>query len=351
MTVPMNQAQEHFIFSNEAAFGTFVAPAKAIPIITCDIASKRGLVIPDLTGYGRSRNVAFQGEKPVAGKLECLALPGYVGSLFKALMTAVTSTKVGATNAYRHKFLFDDTAPCGSLSLEKQYSTSEAQFAKGVKIARLVISCKSKEPARLSFDLVGQDECWAGGTWEDASAAPAAPTTPIPYPASLQLPFRFDIGQLLYGGSLALTAGEIVVTGGAALAFVEAAEITIEIPQEPVYVINNTPCLGYLRDQGRRITIKADLDWIGADDDFVDYHRAGTEGVLQLKFVGAVIETTYHYELVCTLPRVKPAEATPPAIQGAKTRRTQSVLYEALYEPTTTSKDFGLALQNAETTV
>lgn len=355
--MPMNQALEHFIFSNEVSWATFVAPSKALPIISCDLASERGLVIPDITNYGRARGIAFRGEKPVAGTLELHAFPNYLGSLLKAMMTSVVSTQQGAMTAWRHKLLFADGSPTGSLSIEKQYdgpSGSNAQFARGVKISKCVISCKAKEPATFKFDLVAQDEAWSGGTWENGASAPAAPTTPVPYPATLQLPFRFDIGQLLYGGTLALTSGEIVVTGGTAIAYTEMVEITIDMKQDDVYVLNNTPCVGALRDQGRKISIKMDLDWIGVDDDYVDYHRAGTEGVLQLRFVGRTIVAgppTYYEEMFITLPRVAPAKAAPPPIGGDKKRRVQTVVYEALYENTTTGKDFGLVIQNEETSI
>lgn len=355
--MPMNQALEHFIFSNEVTWATFVAPSKALPIISCDLGSDRGLVMPDTTNYGRARGIAFPGEKPVAGTLELHAFPNYIGSILRAMLTGVISTQQGVTTAWRHKLLFVDGSPTGSLSTEKQYdgpAGSNAHFARGVKIAKCVISCKAKEPATFKFDLVAQDEAWSGGTWEDGTSAPAAPTTPVPYPATLQLPFRFDIGTLLYGGTLALTSGEIVVTGGVPIAYTEMVEITIEMKQDAVYVLNNTPCAGALRDQGRQISIKMDLDWVGVDDDYVDYHRASTETTLQLRFVGRRIVTgppNYDEEMFITLPRVKPAQGSPPPLAGEKKRRKQTVVYEALYEDTTTDKDFGLVIQNEETSI
>ncbi len=350
----MNQAQEHFIFVNEAVYGTFVAPSKALPIISCGLNGAFTVSTPDLTGYGRDQGVAFPLEKQVKGPLQLLAHPNYIASLLKAFMTAVTTTRCGATAAYRHKLLNDDTAALGSLSMELQRDTTQALFAKGVKIAGVTLSCKAKEAALLTFDLVGEDTAYAGGTWSSTGvAAPAAPTTPVPYPATLQMPFKFSQGQLLYGGTPSVSSGEITVAGGAAVAYVNAVEIKIAVGQGENWVVNNKPTIGNYREEGRQISCKLDLDFVGAGRTYTDYVLAGTEGVLQLNFVGRKIVTgppDYYEEMCITLPRVYPMTDTLPAVQGSKARRVQTVMYKGLRH-LTLNHSISWAIQNEETTI
>ncbi len=349
----VNPALEAFLFANESAWGTFQAPSKGLYVESCDVGSNRGLEIPDTTGAGRGRKFAWLGEKPVAGKLVLLAWPQYVGSLLKALFTTVNTDRQETTTAYRHKLLLDDTADLGSISMEKQYggSSGTTQFIKGAVCTNLTISAAVKAALKLSLGYVAKDEAWAGGNWEDGTAAPAAATNPVPYAAGLAMPFKFHEGAVYKGGSLALTDGEIVVTGGTAIAYIEACEIAIDMGLDSFFGLNNTPNVVALRPGGRKVSLKADLDWQGVDNAYTLAHRAGTETVWQLKFVGPVIASTYYYEFIVTLPRVIPATAPATAIQGAKTRRKQPITYEALVEDTTTHADIGLVIQTTDTTL
>jgi hypothetical protein len=346
----MNAAQEAFLFKNEANYGVWITPTMALPISSCNLTSKRGLLIPSLTGFGRGRGVVVQGEKPVSGQLVLPLWPQYMPSILRALFTAVVSTQQGGTIAYRHKLLLDDTAAFGSLSVEKQYSSAMAQFVKGVQIGKLTIGCKAKEIAVCTLDLVAKDDAWVGGTWDDTGAAAPVITSPVPYPATLVLPFRFYQGVVYKGGTVALTSGELVVAAGAALGYVEAAEIAIDTGLDPFYGLSSTPTQIVAREGEHKITCKLDVDWIGHDDDFIVDGRTAAETIVQLKFVGGTIAGGYAYECTLTLPRCVPPQAEPPALAGDKKRRSGVVNYECLKEATT-DHDVGLVFQNASTSI
>ena len=348
----MQPYNEHFLFANESQWAAFVAPDKAIPILSVELSSDRPTVVPSVTGQGRGRLFAWLGEKPVSGSVELHAWPDVLGSLLKAFLTSVTSDLEGTT-AYRHKFLFNDAAALGSLSVEKQYGPDQAQFARGVMITGMTIVARAKEPCLITLDLLAEDEAWNGGNWEDDVAAPANPTTPIPYASTINLPFLFHQGVVKQGGTVALTDGELVVSSGTDLAWVEACEIRVEIPHEQVFRLKQAATAGALRDAGDRIvTARCDVDWVGQGATLVQNARAGTETVLQLFFQGPLIEETYYHELVVTLPRVfpKPGDTKSPPISGDKARRTHQAAFEGLMHATH-DKDFGLVIQNTETTV
>ncbi len=348
--VAVNPALEAFIFANETLWGTFVAPNKGIFIESCNVDSDRPTVIPETTGAGYDQRFAWLGEKKVIGDLVVLAWPQYVPSLLRCVFPAVVSTRQAMTAAYRHKMLPSDTTTTTGFSGEKLLG-GKSQFFKGGLINRLVISAKAKEPVRFTMGILAQDEAWSGGNWEDGTSAPAASTDPIPYSADLVLPFRFEHGQVLTGGALSLTSGEIVVTGGSAVASIEACEITIEQNIDAYPGLNNTPCAVNYRPQARKITLKADLDWVTADNAYVLEKRSLTEAIWQLKCVGTSIEASYSHEFIVTLPRVVLREAKVPAIGGTKTRRKHPITYEALREVTTTNVAIGLVVQNTEATI
>lgn len=346
----MDAASEHVLFAPEALYGTYVPATKALPVTTFNVTSRRSLIEPELTSFGRQQGVVVQGEKPVNGSLVLPFFPQYMGTLFKAAMTAAVSTQQGGTIAYRHKLLPDDTAPLGSLSFEKQYSASEAQFVKGAKIKKITISCKAKEIAVVTLEFDAQDDAWVGGTWDDDGTAAPTESVVLPYPTTLQLPFRFYQGVVKKGGTLSVVSGEIVVAAGTELASVEAAEITIECGQDPFYGLLGKPTAGAIRDLGRKVTCKLDLDWIAAGDDFIDDGRTAAETVVQLYFTGPNIAGIYNYEGIITLARCVPPQPEPPAIAGSKARRSHSVEYRCKRE-LTIDQDVGIVIQNAETSI
>ena len=348
----MNPAAEHFIYAPEVNYGTFVAPTKALPVISFNLESDRPIITPVVTGQYRGQLFQIPGEKPVAGQLVTYAWPNNLITLIKTFMTRCTSTLVGAATTYRHKFTFDDAAALGSFSAEAQYGTDKAHFGKGLRIVSLGISCRSKEPVQLTFGLVGQDEAWNGGNWEDAagSAAPASPTTPVPYAASIGLPFIYYQGALLLGGTVSEVTGELIVAGGVAQAWVEACEITIELPSEQVYPIQASPTAQALREGERNVKVKMDLDWVGDAAARALAARANTETVLALNFTGATCEApATKYEMDIVVPRLVPlpGETKATVLSGDKKRRVAAAGFKGLIHATTT-RDFGLAIQTTE---
>lgn len=83
---------EHLMFAEEPAFGTWTTPDKALPVRTATVAPESPLLIDEATGGGRGRRDGSPGEVAVAGDLETYLYPVTVGYLLRSVLATRVKT-------------------------------------------------------------------------------------------------------------------------------------------------------------------------------------------------------------------------------------------------------------------
>lgn len=287
---------EHFMFGEETTYGTWVAPDKALPVISATVAPEAPLLIDEATGGGRGRRDGAPGAIAVSGDVETYLYPTQLGWLLRSVFA---TRAVTGTGPYVNKFLIDDDVALDSFSLQKRYSAATAESIRGAKITRIQISARTREFAMCSLGFVGKDATINGSTWSDGSAAPAV-LTPT-YPASMPEAFKFYQGEIIFGGTVAETSGELVVTGGAAEVDFDNIELEMNFNVgTDAYGVNVGDRTIQTADEGRReLAVRFDPNFDTNPSAYYTDWKAGTPAVIQLHFIQGT------NELRIVLPNVK----------------------------------------------
>jgi hypothetical protein len=257
----------------------------------------------------------MQGRVDIAGDVTMDAYLMGQGLLWKHALGAVNSVQQGAGPAYLHTFTCADDLPVG-LTGEIERDARAFKYA-GLKIASLRVRQGEDGALELVWGFKGMDETLA--------ASPAAAT----YPATnkllgVGLTVSFKIGATAYQPS----NFEVNLTNRL---------------DEGRYGFNKTRY--GLPFMGREVTGSVTVDF---DDQTVyDMFVNGTAAALELKYTGAVIETTYSEELTITLPVVHFNGDTPNI--GGKDNIPLVLPFRAFADGST--KPIEVKLQNTETAI
>lgn len=204
---------EHFLFGEETTLGTYVAPDKALAVRSVSLTGSQPLLVPDETGGGRGQRPGSPGEIGASGNLVTTLHPTVLPFLLRSVFATRAVTAAGT--GFRNKLLIDDDIAFDTFSIQKRYKSTLAETLRGAKISGFTIGARTKEFATCTIEWVAKDSTISGGTWSDGTSAPAV-VDPVPYEATYVEAFKFYQGVMRLGGSVALTAGELVVTGGTA---------------------------------------------------------------------------------------------------------------------------------------
>jgi hypothetical protein len=343
---------QHVIIGKETAWGTWVTPTKAIPVINFSGSVGRSRIEGRYSGASRGVYGRWPGAKEPSGSLEMplwSELLGYF--LYAAQFEITTSTPSGATTTREHGCLpIDDPEIVRSLSIQAQHGGTHAVNYLGVVADKLTLSVKAKEAATLALDWKARDEAPAGVAWDydGTTVSDALIANPIYFARTLR-PYIFTDATLVTGGTVALdgTKKQFTVTGGTARTKLDNLEIALsqgfDLP-----IFNGAPTPGAARAGDRSVTGKFDYDLSTMNRAFYDEYRAGTQVALQLTLTGPVIETTLRRKFVVTLPLIDFDDASWPEIAGGNGRQVRSVAFTAIQDPTS-GYDIGCTIADTQT--
>lgn len=343
-------SNEHVMFAEEPAYGTWTTPDKAIPVRSMNLTGNQPLMIPEETGGGRGDLPGAVGEVSVGpGDITGLLRPKGWGWLLRSAFGIRAVTTTGLVN--RNKFLIDDDIDPETFSFQKRFKPTLAESIKGSKLAGFTISARTREFAMITTSWVGKDSVASGsapGTWADGSAAPAV-VDPVPYASPQIEAFKFYQGVMRLGGTLTLVDGELVVTGGTARGDLDNIEIGMNLnPSTDAYGVN----LGdrTLQDipLGRReITARFDPNFGASGAEFYNGWKAGSRAVVELYFRGPVISGADRHEMKITLPWVIYSAGGMPELNAQYGLKRHTVEGRAFLDDAL-GADIGLVIQTTE---
>jgi hypothetical protein len=342
-------ASEALLFAEEPTWGTWTDPDHALEVRSVNVTGQQPLMNPEETGAGRNDLPGAPGAIAVSGGVNTLLHPVTLPLLVRSLFPVRASVAAGTGS--RSKLLRDDDVAQESFSLQKRYGVDRAESIKGCKITRLTLGARIREFATCSLEFVGKDTVMSGadpGTWADGSAAPAV-VDPVPYPASRPRAFTFYQGVLRLGGTVALTAGELVVSGGTAYPMMDNIELTMNTNVgTDAYGINLGDRTIQQADEGQvALGIRFDPNWATSGATFYNAWKDGERAIVELYFEGPEFEAGQRYIQKWTLPYVMYSEGGVPELNrsyGLKRHTVQGVGY---VDPTT-MQDIGLVVQSSE---
>lgn len=175
----------------------------------------------------------------------------------------------------------------------------------------------------------------AGTTGSVAESAPS-PIDPIPYQVGLADGLKFYQGEFILGGTTAIAAGEIVVTGGTARCEVDNVEIEANMN---LAADDFGLCLGdrgtKSLDEGQReLTVRFDPNFETVGFEFYNAWMLGAPGVAQLHFRGPTFEAGQYFDLRIVLPYVIYSNAANPPINSEYGLKRSTVEANAYVDPT-----------------
>jgi hypothetical protein len=262
---------------------------------------------------------------------------------------AQTGTYVNTVAATKSKLLPNDDVDFDSFSFQNRYSNALALSARGLRLNQLTISAAARQYALAAMDFVGKDVAVSGGVWADGSGAPAVAATA--YPAIIPDAFKFYQGVMRLGGTVALTSGELVVSGGTARNDFDSLEIAIaENLSTDAYGVNlGDRTLQSLNPGTRDITCRfqPNFDIVGAE--FLLAWQSGAQAIAELYFRGGLIgkDPSTKYELKITIPYLQYTSGALPEVSRNYGLRRVSVEGMAKVDPAT-GYDIGITITSNE---
>jgi hypothetical protein len=263
----------------------------------------------------------------------------------------------------RNKLLFEDNTAFDSFSFQKYYDSTHAEFLRGCKITRFGVGVRSKEFAKMTIDFVGKDATKNGGNWADGSAAGAiTPYTHAAtgatgawfYPPVLYDPLKFYQASIRIGGTVAVTAGEIVITGGSARTEIDnlAFDVNLGLGTDAYGVVLDDRTVQSIDEGPRVITASFEPNFKSVWFEFYDLWKANPQApmILEAYFRGPVAYTVggpAYLEYKFTFPNVRISSAPPPDQNAAYGLKRQTVSAQCAVDPVT-GYDMGVVIQCPE---
>lgn len=350
---------EHFAYIAQAAIGTFLAPTRAIPIISGGLnGSQRELTDGRLTGSCRARFYRWLGAKPVSGNFVTHWWDEDIASLWKEFLTDEATT--GAPAAYIHGFVPSDIAALGMLSGQFIHSTSLGISVLAMVISSIEIQCASKELVQLTFAFEARDKARSAAAanatlWDSlgtASPALVVPTGLLLYEPVVR-PLAFYDGLIETGGTLTYTdvSNLITIASGVALAKVISCTITIDAGLDTDgYDLTADSTRTEFAPGNRDITVSMEVSFFDQAFALYDLANLGTPTVVSLQMFKSV---TLGAEII--LPAVVFDPFPLPDVTGDSAKKTYTLTGKAQREIIVggdgIETDINVIIRNAEATI
>lgn len=336
---------QHFVYSPETVFGTWVTPAIALPIETEDIGTAREMLDLRTTGSCRSLYDRVLGAKGVNGGMTTYWWQADIGSMLKTFLRDVDTS--GAGDPYTHAFLFDDSVGLLGNSIQKIYKTSATAVAQNVLSAvvnTFTVTAAQKEKVVLSFAFEAKDESLAGDTWDhDGSASPAVVT---PSYTATARPYMFYDATVSWGGTASIAANKITIAAGTDYAKVQNVEVVADLGVDTDgFGLTTDPTRQEIWPGNREITCSFDISWTDYASTFYDAARAGTKMALELYFT---ISASREAHVIVPAVVFDPNKL--PALTGDSAKKVLSLTGKGVVE-SVTGVDYNLWFESGEATV
>ena len=322
---------EHFAYVAQPLIGTFIAPTRAIPVISAGAGgTQRELTDERLTGSCRSRFYRWLGAKAVSGSIVTRWWDEDIASLWKAFLTDAATT--GAPTDYTHGFIPNDLAGLGMLSAQFVHSTTVGESILAMVISSIEVQCASKELAQLTFNFEARDKvrsALAGGAvnWDSLGSASPALVVPSTMYEPVARPLAFYDGVIEYGGTLSFAnaSNVVTVTTGVPLAKILAITITIDAGLDTDgFAITTDPTRQEFAPGDRDITVSMDVSFYDQAFALYDLANAGTPTVISLQLFKSA---TLGAEII--LPAVVLDPFAMPDVTGTKAKKTYTLTGKA----------------------
>lgn len=338
----------HFIYSPETVFGTWVSPAKAIPIETEDVGTAREMLDLRTTGSCRALYDRVLGAKAVNGSFTTYWWQSFIGSILKTFIRTTATT--GVADPYVHSFTFDDSTGLLGLSVQKIYKSSATTVGQNLLSAvvnSFTITAAQKEKVMLAFAVEAKDESLAGDTWDyDGSASPATVANPDTLYPAVARPYMFYDARVSWGGTAALASNIVTITSGVDYAKIQNLEIVVDLGVDTEgYGLTSDPTRQEIWPQAREITITFDISWTDYANTFYDAARAGTGMALELD-----LNISDDREAHVIVPEVVFDPNKLPPLSGDSVKKVLSLTGKAKKEATS-AVDFNIWYESGEATI
>ena len=334
------------MWADESAWGTYVAPNKAVPVRSAGINPETTFMEAGVTGGGRARRPGAAGEIAVNGPMETILYAQDLGWLIRSFMLDRLQSAAGA--GFKNKLLPDDDVAHTSFSLQKRYGPALAESIIGAKVNTFRVAARSREYATATFEFAGKDAAASGGTFSDGVAAPAV-VNPVPYTSGLRDGLKFYQAEMLIGGTTSLVTGEIVVTAPTARCEIDNVDLEVNFNlAADAYGLCLDDRTTTSMDEGlREITLKFDPNFAVVGFEFYNLWRDGTPAVVQLHFRGPEYEPGFRDDIKITLPYVVYQSAPNPEVNAEYGLKRISV-EAAAYQDPTLLLDWGIVIQTTD---
>jgi hypothetical protein len=334
---------EHLMFAKETVFGTWVAATTALPVESVSLGGEMPLIENRDTGGGKAARAPRAGAVAVTGEIAT----HIYGKTLPALLKGVYGTKAKTADGtgFINKLLPNDDTAHESFSMQKRYSAAVAESFKGVRIAGYKVEASAGELAKLTVRTEGQDFGVPGGTWTDGTSAPAVQSPS--YAAGQTDPMVFYEGSIQIGGTIALTSGEIVVTGGTQRHAIDNISFDIDygLITDDYEVYKDSRVRNSIDDGARTIEIGFEPNWATVGTEFLLAWKTQATAVIELIFTSAnTYDTAKPYVYKWTFPSVRYSAAAAPELSSEYALKRTSVAGQAFYNSTATS-DHGLVIK------
>lgn len=322
-------ACRHFAYEAQSLIGTFVAPTKAIPVISGGAGgTQREMIESRVTGSCRALYQRWLGAKPVAGNFITEFWDENIASILKTILTDTATT---GSDPYEHGMVPNDTADLGMLSAQFIHTSTLAVSVLALFISSIEIAIASKETAKLTFNWEARDKVRSGAAapnWDSlGTSAPAIVDTSAMYPSAVTRPLAFYDGAITRGGTLAYTdaSNQIAVTGGTTVGKVRAATITLDQGLDTDgFEITNDPTRLEFPPGNRAITGSMDISWSDKSYTIYDLANLGTAMALQIDLL-----KTATLGVSIILPQIKFDPFALPDVQGDETNQVYAAPFVA----------------------
>lgn len=327
-------AIRHIAIGKESTSGTWEAPTKAYPLTNWTQSSGQEYTDLRNTGSGYGLADAWRGAYAPSGSASMRMYENWLGTLLRgAGFNRITSTVIGATTAYGHGCLPQESQANVSLSIQAIADPSNGISYRGVFINKMKFACKAKEPGVIDFDWIALDEGLPGGNWGDGTSAPAIISSLTYYGASVGV-LHFAGCTVTYNATPTLntTTNQFSISGGSVITKADMAEINLENNYEYSHTLGSIYYPAVITRKERAVTGKLDIDFNTVDTTYYSAMKAGTEVCLEFKWLGGAVDGSV-YSLIMTLPKVTLRQADLPDLSGDQARRMQSVNFTAQVHP------------------
>jgi hypothetical protein len=203
----------------------------------------------------------------------------------------------------------------------------------------------------ITMNFVGKDSSVNGGTWADGTAAPAVLDPSAMYPTDYVGAFKFYEGVMRLGGTVALTAGELVVTGGTARGDIDNIEIAanFNLGTDAFGVNLGDRTLQDIPEGRREITVRFDPNFGLTGAEFYNAWKNGARAVVELFFQGPEFEAGQRHTLKLTLPWVIYSAGANPELNAQYGLKRHTVEGRAFIDPALgINTDMGLVVQTTD---